>query len=171
MAKKKTVGELAQESKQKQTESLHVWEYVETRASEEFIPNLLESIERGKTMFPNRDFFIHNAGKNEELLANVKREYWIPLTSCPTPNFDQIVFRYKEKEQLLEEIWCIPPEDGCEYLIRNKNYVIEAERNLLEYTIAFVDGKLDNMAKFLNGEKHDAPSIILEIQKDQNIIH
>ena len=101
----------------------------------------------------------------------MKREYWIPLTSCPTPNFDQIVFRYKEKEQLLEEIWCIPPEDGCEYLIRNKNHVVAAERNLLEYTIAFVDGKLDNMAKFLNGEKHNAPSIILEIQKDQNIIH
>jgi len=158
----KTVGDHYIESTQKTPDSLHVWDYVEAQAAEKFIPNLVEAVERGKAMFPNRDFFISNMGKTEELMPHVKREYWVPLNACPTPNFSQIVFQYKEKEEQLIEIWCIPPEDGCEYMIRNKNKVIPEEQNLLAYTIAFVEGRLDEMAKFLNGEKHDAPSIILQ---------
>src|SRR6266850_6455582 len=157
-AKKKTVGELSQERLNEQSET-KVWAYVEVMAEDQFIPNLLEAIERGKKMFSG-DFFISNAGKNEQILYNVLRSYWIPLQACPTPNYDQILFQYVSKDEQLIEIWCIPTKDGCDYLTRNKKYVIAAEQDILAYTEAFLDGSLDRMAKFLNEEKEDAPPVI-----------
>lgn len=161
MSKRKTIGQIAQEKQQEKIPEKKLWPYVE-EAAKDFMANLLECVERGKKLFENRDFFISNAGKNEQILWNVMRSYWIPLQACPTPNFDQVVFRYRWQSEQLEEVWCIPTKDACEYLIRNKNYVIPAEQDVLAYTIAFVDGSLEKMAKFLNEEKEDAPNIILQ---------
>jgi hypothetical protein len=158
--RKKTVGQMSQERQFEQSET-KVWPYVEVLAQDEFIPNLIKCVERGIEMFPDRDFYVSNAGKNEQLLANVIRSYWIPLNACPTPNYDQIVFKYNHQTGDLVEVWSIPTKDGCDYLIRNKKYIVSAEQDILAYTQAFLDGSLDKMAKFLNEEKEDAPSLIL----------
>lgn len=160
--KHKTVGQASQEAAAQKVPEKKLQPYVDAMAAEEFIPNLLEAVKRGKQLFTG-DFYINNAGKNEQILTNVLRSYWIPLIACPTPNFDQCLFKYHAKDEQITLIWTIPTEAGCEYLVRNRLYVVPEEQDLLGYTIAFIDGSLEKMAKFLNGEKDSDPSIILEV--------
>src|SRR5665213_4047285 len=128
--KHKTVGQFSQETAAQQAPDVKVWTYVDAMAEEEFIPNLLEAVKRGRQLFVG-DFYINNAGKNEQILSNVLRSYWIPLIACPSPNFDQIVFKYHAKDEQITLIWTIPTEAGCEYLVMNRNYVVSEEQDLL----------------------------------------
>jgi len=45
------------------------------------------------------DFFIVVLLKKERLLENVLRNYFIATKACPTPHYDQTVYRYDHKNQ------------------------------------------------------------------------
>ena len=72
---------------------------------------------------------------------------------CPTPDFDQTVYKYNYKEQRHDFMWVIPSKDACIYLAEHYKEVAPEERMLLNFVLLFVTGELDKYAKKLNKEQ------------------
>lgn len=98
------------------------------------------------------NFYIAALLKKEKLLDNVLRNYFIPTIDCPTPYYDQTIYRYNDKKGDIEFLWVIPDKETCEIFIENRNIIVPSERGLLEFILDFYSGKLLQIAKNLNGE-------------------
>ncbi len=120
---------------------------------ENYMADLLQAVDRGYKRFVD-DFFIHVETKKEPLLPNTFRNYFIDRKTCPTPNYDQSVFRYDRQKGELEYLWTIPDRQTCFNLAQNANIVEEKE--LLECVIKFANGSLFKLCKKLNNEKADS---------------
>jgi len=127
----------------------------------EYEKNVWDCVARSKKEFPD-DFYVVVITKNEKLMPNVFRNYFFGRLSCPTPDYDQTVYKYKRKGDSLVFMWVIPSRDASLYLLQNSRYVAPEERELLKYVRAFSDETLATLAKELNGEKLE--SIELENQ-------
>ena len=106
-------------------------------------------------------FFIIVLTKNERLLPNVFRNYFYSRHTCPTPDYDQSVFRYNNIDETIEYIWTIPSQDACFHLLENRSQIHPEERELLNFVLSFKKGELFRIAKKLNGEK-DTPDKLKE---------
>ncbi len=137
-----------------------------TENTKDYIKNLDESVERGIKLFPTSDFYIHVETKKEKLLENVLRSYFIPRNSCPTPNYDQAVFKYLHEKGDLVFMWVIPDRGTCFYFKENWKEIPLEEKDLLQFIRMFDDGTLLKLSKRLNGEKDDSP----ELEKKKIII-
>lgn len=156
--KKKTVGHISSELAQKAPESGSVVEKAK-EMSQDYMKNLLEAVDRGYKDYPN-DFYVVVVTKNEKLMPNVFRNYFFNALACPTPTYDQTLFRYNRQAGRIEYIWTIPSKDACIYLLKNAHLVVKEEKQLLEFVQMFADGTLFKMAKKFNNEKDDSPELI-----------
>ncbi len=159
--KKQTVGKIASDLLARPQEKISIIEQQEAM-QKEYMKNLLDAVDRGYKEFPN-DFFIEVQTKNEKLLPNVFRNYFIPRSSCPTPNYDQSVFRYNRQIAQVEYIWTVPSRDASFYLRDNAAEVVTEERQLLYFVLKFDDGTLFKICKKFNGEEFDSPKLIKEV--------
>ena len=105
------------------------------------------------------DFFVVVVSKKERLLANVLRCYFFSRTTCPTPEWDQAVYKYHRLSGP-EFLWVVPSKDTCELFMRSAPYIVPEEMGLLRFVQQFADGTLMKRAKALNGEMPDSPIII-----------
>jgi len=126
----------------------------------EYYQNLVDCALNSRKSFKGK-FFIIVITKNERLLPNVFRNYFFARRSCPTPDYDQSVFRYNNLSEEIEYLWTIPSQDACYHLLNNINQVHRDEHELLSYVVDFKKGKLFTLAKKLNGEK-DTPDTTKE---------
>src|SRR5882672_8312014 len=85
-------------------------------SQKDYIKELLEAVERGRKRWP-ADFYIHVETKVEPLMLNTLRHYFIDKGACPTPFYDQSVFRYNSAVEQIEYLWTIPDKETCEHLI------------------------------------------------------
>jgi len=152
--KRETVGKVATDLLVKQPETTSPIEQMRESLTD-YEKNVIECVERYKKSFYG-DFYVVVLTKNERLLTNVFRNYFFARTSCPTPEWDQTVYKYKRKDDSLVFMWTVPSKDACEYLLRNANDVVESEQLLLRYVVAFNDGTLLRLAKELNNEKKES---------------
>lgn len=106
------------------------------------------------------DFFIAAIIKKESLLDNVIRNYFIPTIACPTPTYDQTVYRYNSAKNDIEFLWVIPDRETALTLKENKNIVVPAEMGLLQFVLDFYDGKLYRRMKEFNGESKYAGNLL-----------
>lgn len=106
------------------------------------------------------DFFVQALIKKEKLLDNVIRNYFIPTQACPTPHFDQTLYRYNSKKEDVEFLWVIPDQETCEIFHENKHIIVPAEQGLLKYVLDYYDGTLFRLMKKLNGETQFAGSAL-----------
>ncbi len=153
-----TVGKISTDLLSKPVETRSPIE-LQRAMQEEYIKNLCDCVEANKNEFFG-NFFIIVITKNERLMPNVFRNYFYARQTCPTPDYDQSVFKYNREAESIEFIWVIPSQDASHHLKQNANYVVPEEQDLLRFVLAFADGTLYKLAKKLNGEKDD--SIILE---------
>lgn len=98
------------------------------------------------------DHYIVVTCKKEKVLHNVLRNLFHTQRYCPTPTYDQSVYKYHAKDEKIEYLWTIPDVDTCEAFIRNPGYVRSDEQLLLEMIMQFDSGLLLKKAKALNGE-------------------
>lgn len=155
---KKTVGQVSSELSQKAHESGSVVDKAR-EMQEDYMKNLLESVDRGCKDFIG-DFFTVVVTKNEKLMPNVFRNYFFNAIACPTPTYDQTVFRYNREAGRIEYIWTIPSKDACIHLLKNAHLIHKDEQQLLEFVKKFADESLFTLAKRLNNEKEDSPELI-----------
>lgn len=115
------------------------------------------------------DFFIVVLRKREALINRIVRNIFLHRLTCPTPNYDQIVYHYNKKEDKLLEIWIIPDRESCYLLKENALEASFNEKELLKYVLDFADGTLAKVMQRLNGEKNFSlelePEKIKELRK------
>lgn len=153
--KRDTVGKISSELIQKMPESQDPIE-LERAMHENYERHIFDCVDRGTKEFFG-DFYVIVITKRERLMNNVIRDYFFPRQSCPTPDWDQVVYRYHRTAEILEFLWVIPSKDTCEHLTINALSVVESERDLLNFVLEFNDGSLLRLAKKLNGEQIDSP--------------
>lgn len=102
------------------------------------------------------DFYIVCLIKKERLMQNVMRGYFFARQSCPTPDYDQIVYKYIKEDANLDFLWIVPDDWAVNFMKNNPSSVEPDKYKLLEFVLKFVDGSLLRMAKKLNKEKKDS---------------
>lgn len=152
-----TVGKLAYDLSAKEPESRDPIE-LEREMHKDYEQHIYQCIERGKSSFAD-DFYIIVITKKEPLMPNVLRNYFSVRLSCPTPDYDQTVYRYHRVEDKIEFLWVVPSRDTCFVFKDNALQIAPEERGLLEYVLAFADGTLFKLAKKLNGEQEVSPVV------------
>lgn len=152
--KREKLGKIALDLMQKAPETRDPIE-LERAMQSEYMKNLFECIDDGVRRHEG-PFFVVVITKNERLMPNVFRNYFFSRTTCPTPDYDQTVFRYNTSEGSIEYIWTIPTRDACIHLLENAVHVIKEEQQLLKYVLDFTDGTLYRVCKKWNKEEDDS---------------
>jgi hypothetical protein len=109
------------------------------------------------------DFYVAALLKKEKLLQNVLRNYFVATKSCPTPTFDQTIYKYNSKKEAIEFLWVVPDQETALTLKENKQIVVAEERGLLQFVLDYYDGNLHRICKKLNGETMDAGSMLIGV--------
>lgn len=150
---KKTVGQISQELAAKAPESRDPVE-LQRELQKEYIDNLIQCVNTHKKEYSS-DFYVVVLTKKERLMENVLRNYYLATKACPTPTYDQAVYKYRYKEEDLVFMWVVPSKDTCEHFRDNALDVLKyggEERELLRYVLLFYDKTLDTIAAKENGE-------------------
>lgn len=147
---KKTVGKIATELKEKQPETLNPIE-LQREMQKEYIKELTDCALSFRAN-NHGDFFIVVLTKNEKLLDNVFRNYFFARKTCPTPDYDQSVWKYDAANEQIHFIWVIPSREASFHLKENALQVVPEEQVLLQFVLQFADGTLYKLCKKLNGE-------------------
>jgi hypothetical protein len=150
-----TIGKIATELAAQDTHAQSPIE-LEREMHKEYEENIHQCIERGKQEHPG-DFFLVVLTKKERLLPNVLRHYYLHRATCPTPDYDQTVYRYFRQHDAHEFLWVVPDKYTCEGLRDNALHVNELERDLLRFVLDFYDDTLMKLSKKLNGEFLETP--------------
>lgn len=151
---RETVGKISSDLIAKPLETTSAVEQMREQLAD-YDKNVLECVQRSKKDFPD-DFYVVVLTKRERLMQNVIRNYFYGRLSCPTPDWDQTVYKYKRKTDDIIFMWVIPSKQVCEEMTMNKHLIPVEEYRLLEYVLAFNDGTLLRLAKDLNGEKEES---------------
>lgn len=149
-----TVGKASYDLLLKQPESHDPIE-IQRSMQEEYFSNLMECLKVNKKHFIHQ-LFIVVITKNERLMPNVFRNYFYARQSCPTPDYDQTVYRYDYKDDTLEYVWTIPSRDASIHLRMHALEVVDEEKQLLKFVLEFADGTLFKVAKHYNNEVEDS---------------
>ena len=156
--KRETVGKLSLELSKKEAPTRNPIE-LEQEMHTEYDANLWECVDATKKWI-HGDFFVVVITKNEKLMPNVFRNYFFARSSCPSPDYDQTVYRYDKAQDCLSFIWVVPSRDACYHLKNNALKVVGEERQLLQFVLDFADGSLYKLAKAFNGEQMDSSLLV-----------
>jgi len=161
MNKKETIGKISSELLHKDDPNHTPIDQMREILTD-YEQNLWQCVESGKKTV-NHDFFVVVTTKKEKLMKNVLRNYFFWVYACPTPTYDQIVYRYDVKDNKVEFLWVIPSKDSCEFIRANALSLPEDQRDLIRYVLDFYDNTLLSKAKKLNNEEDTIPvQLILE---------
>jgi len=152
---RKTVGQLSQELIQKKPDTRSPIEQMRENLTD-YEANIQECIQQSLKKYTH-NFYVVAITKKERLLENVIRHYYLSRSSCPTPDYDQIVYKYTKRNDELDLLWVIPSKDTCQLMLQNISIVAPSEYPLLQYIIQFQDLTLAKLCKTLNNETHNSP--------------
>jgi hypothetical protein len=155
----KTVGELSNTLILQDPGDITANEQMQEQLND-YESNLFQCVDEAKKTIINQDFFVVVLTKKEPLMQNVIRNYFFARVTCPTPEWDQAIFKYHHKDDYLQFLWVLPSKDTCEYLKINALILPDEEKALLNFVLLLEDGSLLRYAKKENKEQKD--SIILE---------
>lgn len=110
--------------------------------------------------FPG-DFFVEVITFKPKLFPNTIKQAFIARNTCPTPNYDQIVFKYDSGLEQPVEIWVIGSRLNCYYFLQNTKTVKPEMWKMVEYIKQFDSGELFRLAKQLNGEQEDSDDLVI----------
>lgn len=156
--RKKTVGQLASELAQKESEAENPIDQTQESLSD-YEKNVIEAANEGAKIFDDL-FYIVVLFKTEPLMPNVTRNYFFSRISCPTPDYDQAVYKVKPKAREIDFLWAIPDKKTCEFMRDNKSHIPPEEYQLLNFVLSFYDGTLLQACKKMNNETQDTGQLI-----------
>ncbi len=162
--KRDTVGKIALELMQKEPETNCAIE-LGREMTGDYMANLTSTIEKSKKVSPE-DFYVEVMTRTERLMRNVVRNLFKARYSCPTPTYDQAVYKYTSRDDSIELLWVIPSPEACESLKDNAIGLHKDNQELLKYALDFSDGTLLNMAKKLNNEDVVCGTVLLKVSTE-----
>lgn len=151
---KKSVGAYSYELQQKPDEHINSIDLQRQihkgNTNEDAFENQVRiAVERGQKELEG-DFFLVVLFKKERILKNVVRQYFFPRKSCPTPEYDQIVYHFLRKPEELKFIWVIPDKQSTIDLPLMKSVLPAEQQELIQFAEDFNSGKLDRLCEKLN---------------------
>lgn len=152
MTRKETVGKISSDLIVKAVDDTHSAHEQMLETLIDYDKNLFETIDRLKKDWPRQNFYIVVITKRERLMTNVLRNYFMGRLSCPTPDYDQVVYEYDHKIDKINLLWVIPSKDTCTQMLADPLSVPFEERQLLRYVLDDADGTLLKLSKTKNGE-------------------
>lgn len=161
--KEKTIGQIALELQDKTPDTFDPTE-LSDEMDKDYEENIVICVERGKKQYLG-DFYVVVGVRREKLLQNIIRRQIFHRLTCPTPQYDQTVYKYHKKDDAIEFIWVVPSQQTCDEFMSNKNLIEPEEWELLKAVFAFEDGTLLRKCKELNNEK-DTGSYIFTIKEN-----
>lgn len=130
---------------------------------QDYLKVLWETVEQGKKSFPH-DFYIAVLTKSEPLIPGcVGRNFFTALRDCPTPFFDQAVYKYFYSTGILDLLWILPSSADCKEIKNDVLYLGPEYKELISYVLDFYDGSLLRKAQELNKEDKLRTDIILKV--------
>ena len=117
----------------------------------EYEKNIFECLSSGKKQYDG-DFYIVVETKKEPKLNNVLRNYFFHRISCPTPTYDNVVYKYHRKNDQIEFLWVLPSKATYKMMLEHALEIAPEERELLQFIIDDANGTLLKKCKMLNGE-------------------
>ena len=156
--KRDTVGKISLELSQKAPETRDPIEQMREQLTD-YEKNIVDCVMRCRQEFEG-DFYVVVATKKERLMQNVLRNYFWGRLTCPTPQYDEAVYKYDRNAEEVQFLWVVPSKDTCEVMKAHAMEVIAEERELLDFVLKFYDGTLLRVAKKLNGERDDSPLLV-----------
>ena len=152
--KRETVGKLSSDLLMKDMGPQNVVD-MQRSMQETYLKDLVECIDIHKKIFPG-DFYVVHITKKEKLLTNVIQEMFLGRMSCPSPQYDEAVYKYSKEDDRVEFMWVIPSKGTCHHLRDNAIHVVPEEQQLLRFVLEFFDGSLLARSKQLNKEEADS---------------
>lgn len=162
MQEKDTVGKIAYDQILKDLEETKTPTYNEQSKEmlKDYMSKVLECVETNKKTYFG-DFYVETITIEVPLMkGKVYRFKYIGKKACPSPTYDQTVFKYHKRDDRLEYLWTIPDKETCYYF---KNHALEIppdQKKLLEFVLDDSCNELLRKAKKLNGEEMDSPLIV-----------
>lgn len=147
---RETVGKHAFDIMSKPRESHNPIDY-QREMHKEYMDEVYKCIDYHKKFFED-DFFVVVLTKRERLMEPVLRNFFLGRRSCPTPTYDQTVFKYHKDLDGLELIWTLPDKETALMFKEHALEVIPEERELRDFVLSFFDGTLDAKTIMLNNE-------------------
>lgn len=98
------------------------------------------------------DFFIVVLFRREKLLPTVVRQQFFYRQSCPSPDYDQTVYKFYRKSEEIEYLWTVPSREGCAWIRSSQHELPKEQEQLISMVNAFYAGDLDLYAQKLNKE-------------------
>ena len=147
---KKTVGQQAYDIAASDTYAVTAIDQMRESLTD-YEKEILECINRGIEQFKDNFFVVVVMRLDDSMVtANVIRARFFPRKSCPTPDYNQDVYKYESGD--LQYLWSIPDRTTCHTYIKNYKQVVPEEQHLLAMIIKFFNGDLDKLCMKLNGE-------------------
>lgn len=152
-----TVGDMVVKLENKQEESAKVFDLTQWQLKE-LNSGFEECYQQAKKYSPDKTFYMVAWVKSERIFNNrVLHPYFISRKSCPTPQYDQTVFRCPPGGEP-EFLWTLPDKVTYEWYLSNTALISPDKWNLLKFVLADDAGDLLRMAKKFNGESIDGES-------------
>ncbi len=150
--KRATVGKLSWDLLEHATPADHSAEEQMREQLNDYERNVFEAVENGKKQF-DYDFYIVVETKKEPKMKNVIRNYFFTRSTCPTPTYDNSVYKYHRSSEQLEFLWVLPSKETCFMMKDHALEIPKEERELLQFVLDDADGTLLKRCKMLNGER------------------
>lgn len=143
---RETVGKLSLDLQKKTDEKINPIDMQRQmhkgNKSEDSFENQVElAVKSGKKDFDG-DFFVVVLFKKERLLRNVIRQYFFTRESCPTPSFDQIVYKYFRTDSKLDFLWVVPDKQTVIDMVLIGHELPKEQQDLVQFARDFNSGKL-----------------------------
>lgn len=149
--KRETVGSMAWNAVKDSDYLDHSPEEQMREQLEDYEANVIECLEAGRKIYPG-NFYIVIETKKEPKLKNVIRNYFIHRASCPTPTYDNVVYRYHKQDDFLELLWVLPSKDVYMMMLDRPLEIPQEQHELRQFVLDDADGTLLHICKTLNGE-------------------
>jgi len=152
--KRENVGKIARDLLLKQDNKAPTANEAMSEQLSEYDKNIYECIAENKKKFQS-DFYLIVLTKKERVAKNILRSYFFGRLSCPTPDYDQVVYKYDITKDKISFLWVVPDRETCKHMIKNKHVIPPGEWELLSNVLKYQDGSLFRLAKELNGEEEE----------------
>ncbi len=117
--------------------------------------------------FLNVDFYIVLVPTNERTAQMDPADFYFVRRSCPTPAYNQNVFKYHVSDKSLEFLWSIPRKARYWQLYANRNkYMTDpVMKSRTSFVVMMESGKLLEWVAQENGEDLSKPKAVIKINK------
>lgn len=152
--KRETAGKINLDLLPKAVDDTHCAVEQSDEQLKDYEKDFLSCLADGKQKF-GTDFYIVAIFKREKLLTRITRITFVARRSCPTPHFDEGVYRYTYKDDRIQFLWVLPDIEVANYLINNYLMLDPVERQVADFVLKYLDNDLLYTAMKLNNEFPD----------------